>query len=80
MAIIAQEELRLDLTDREMEVLGLVLAGQTMRAVASSLSCSERTVSRALAGIYAKLRVQNKSQAIPRARLLGFQPLDGQRR
>lgn len=51
------------LTDREVEVLRLVAAGQTNREVAASLFLSEKTVARHIANIFTKLDVTNRTAA-----------------
>jgi len=50
-----------DLTQRELEVLGLVAGGLTNEAIADRLSLSVRTVERHLSTIYAKLRLSGKA-------------------
>jgi two-component system, NarL family, nitrate/nitrite response regulator NarL len=44
-----------DLTQREKEILGLVLAGQTNKAIAAEISVCERTVEFHLDHIYTKV-------------------------
>jgi DNA-binding NarL/FixJ family response regulator len=44
-----------DLTQREKEILGLVLAGQTNKAIAAEISVCERTVEFHLDHIYTKI-------------------------
>jgi DNA-binding CsgD family transcriptional regulator len=51
------------LTDREVEVLGLVAAGRTNREVASALYLSEHTVARHLQNIFTKLDVSSRAAA-----------------
>ncbi|MDP8967785.1 MAG: helix-turn-helix transcriptional regulator, partial [Actinomycetota bacterium] len=51
------------LTARELEVLALVAAGRTNRAIADALVLSERTVERHVSNIFAKLRVASRSAA-----------------
>ena len=51
------------LTDREVEVVRLVAAGHTNRAIAGRLCLSEKTVARHLANIYAKLDVPSRAAA-----------------
>jgi len=51
------------LTARETEVLRLVAAGRTNRAVATELFLSEKTVARHVANIFAKLAVSTRSAA-----------------
>jgi DNA-binding NarL/FixJ family response regulator len=43
-----------DLTPREMEILQLVLAGRTNKAIAATIAVSEKTVEFHLARIYTK--------------------------
>ena len=51
------------LSTREAEVLGLVAAGQTNRAIASALGISERTVDRHVSNIFVKLGVTSRAAA-----------------
>jgi DNA-binding CsgD family transcriptional regulator len=51
------------LTPRELEVLRLVAAGATNRAIAAELVLSERTVDRHVSNIFAKLRVASRAAA-----------------
>ena len=51
------------LTDRQVEVLGLIAKGKTNREIASELSLSERTVERHIADIYAKVGARNRAEA-----------------
>src|SRR6188472_1023850 len=51
------------LTTRELEVLRLVAAGQTNKAIAARLVVSERTVDRHVSNILAKLRVSSRAAA-----------------
>jgi DNA-binding NarL/FixJ family response regulator len=51
------------LTDREIEVLRLVVAGYTNRAIASQLVLSERTVAHHLDSIFGKLGVSSRAAA-----------------
>jgi DNA-binding CsgD family transcriptional regulator len=55
------------LTARELEVLRLVAAGETNKAIAASLFISERTVDRHLSNIYAKLGVSSRAAATAHA-------------
>jgi DNA-binding NarL/FixJ family response regulator len=52
------------LTDREMEVLTMVLQGATNREIADSSSISERTVKTHLYRVYKKLKVKSRTKAI----------------
>ena len=51
------------LTPRELEVLRLLAAGETNKAIASQLVLSERTVDRHVSNIYAKLGVSSRAAA-----------------
>ena len=60
------------LTDREVQVLALILEGRSSKEVAQSLYLSKRTVDFHLARVYEKLNVTNRVQAIRRATELGL--------
>jgi DNA-binding NarL/FixJ family response regulator len=51
------------LTTREAEVLRLVAAGKSNRAIAGELVISEHTVARHLQNIFAKLNISSRSAA-----------------
>jgi DNA-binding NarL/FixJ family response regulator len=51
------------LSARELEVLRLVAAGQTNKAIAAELVLSERTIERHLSNIFAKLGVSSRAAA-----------------
>jgi DNA-binding NarL/FixJ family response regulator len=51
------------LTERELEVLRLIAAGRTNKAIAGELVLSERTVERHVSNIFAKLGVSSRSAA-----------------
>jgi DNA-binding NarL/FixJ family response regulator len=55
------------LTDRELEVLRLVAAGETNRSIATRLVLSERTVDRHVSNIFAKLGVSSRAAATAHA-------------
>ena len=58
---------RLGLTQRESEVLGLMVAGLSNRAIAGRLTVSEETVKTHARGIYRKLDVSDRSGAVAAA-------------
>jgi DNA-binding NarL/FixJ family response regulator len=51
------------LTTRELEVLRLLAAGKTNRAIASELVLAEKTVDRHVSNLYAKLGVSSRAAA-----------------
>jgi DNA-binding NarL/FixJ family response regulator len=58
---------RLGLTQRESEVLALMVAGLSNRAIAGRLTVSEETVKKHARGIYRKLDVTDRSGAVAAA-------------
>jgi DNA-binding NarL/FixJ family response regulator len=52
-----------DLTPREVEILQLVLAGRTNKAIAAQICVSEKTVEFHLAKIYTKIGVRTRMLA-----------------
>jgi DNA-binding CsgD family transcriptional regulator len=60
------------LTEREAEVLALLAAGASNRAIAEQLFVTEGTVKRHTHNIYRKLDVNNRTQAVVRAGELGL--------
>ena len=60
------------LSERELELLRLIAAGMTNRAIAESLMVSVNTVKTHARSIYGKLGVRNRTQAAARARELGL--------
>ncbi|MFC6155673.1 response regulator [Kribbella jiaozuonensis] len=55
------------LTDREVEILGLLATGMTNRTLARKLYVSEATIKSHLAHIYTKLEVDTRAAAVSRA-------------
>lgn len=54
------------LSQRELEVLNLILEGNSSKQVANSLYCTKRTVDFHLSNAYKKLQVSNRIQALRR--------------
>ncbi len=65
-----------DLTPRELEVLRRLALGRTNKEIASELFISEETVKSHLARVFAKLDVENRSQAIVQALKRGLVTLE----
>jgi DNA-binding NarL/FixJ family response regulator len=61
-----------ELTDREREVLELMASGATNREIASSLYLSPNTVKEHTSGLFRKLDVRNRTEAVQRAQRLGL--------
>jgi len=51
------------LTEREREVLRLVVAGKTNQQISAALEISEKTVEKHLRGLFAKLGVASRVEA-----------------
>jgi DNA-binding NarL/FixJ family response regulator len=62
------------LTDRELDVLRLVVAGQRNKEIAGSLGISENTVKFHLRNILDKLHAQSRAEAVARAVRQGLVP------
>lgn len=62
----------LKISDRELEVLGLVAMGNTNKQVASTLHIAAATVKTHLIHLNQKLEANNRTQAIKKARELGL--------
>ncbi len=60
------------LTEREREVLDLVATGATNREIADALFLSPHTVKEHTSGLYRKLEVRNRAEAVQRAQRLGL--------
>lgn len=64
----------LGLTDREVEILGLLAAGQANKEIARTLDVSPNTVKTHIANLFQKLAVERRTQAIQKARELHILP------
>jgi DNA-binding NarL/FixJ family response regulator len=60
------------LSDRELEVLGLIAEGKTNREIASALYIAEGTVKNHVTSILGKLGVRDRTQAALKAREMGL--------
>jgi LuxR family maltose regulon positive regulatory protein len=74
--LAADESLALvePLTARELEVLQLIAAGDSNRAIAEKLVITVSAVKKHNANIYGKLNVNSRTQAVARARQVGLLP------
>ena len=63
---------RTALTERELEALTMISEGLTTRQMATRLDLSEGTIESHIKGLYRKLGVRSRTQAIARARELGI--------
>jgi DNA-binding NarL/FixJ family response regulator len=66
------EATRVPLSEREREVVSLIAAGSTNREIAERLFLSPHTVKEYTSGIYRKLGVRNRAEAVKRAQRLGL--------
>ena len=62
------------LSKREMDVLELIAEGMTNQEIAQELYLSKNTIKSHSSKIYQKLNVNNRNQAVSKARLLGILP------
>jgi len=60
------------LSDREREVVTLIASGSTNREIAEELYLSPHTVKEYTSGLYRKLGVRNRAEAVRRAQRLGL--------
>lgn len=60
------------LSEREREVLDLIASGATNREIAEALHISPWTVKEYTGGVYRKLGVRNRTEAVQRAQRLGL--------
>jgi len=61
-----------DLTPREKEILDLLAAGRSNHAIALRLDISPKTLANHLSAVFAKLQVNDRTQAVIRARQAGL--------
>jgi DNA-binding NarL/FixJ family response regulator len=68
----ASEAIDAPLSAREREVVSLIAAGSTNREIAEQLYLSPHTVKEYTSGVYRKLGVRNRAEAVKRAQRLGL--------
>src|SRR6476469_6315273 len=61
-----------ELSEREREVLDLMASGATNREIAGSLYLSPNTVKEHTSGLFRKLEVRNRTEAVQRAQRIGL--------
>jgi DNA-binding NarL/FixJ family response regulator len=61
-----------ELTERELEILGLIAQGHTNEEIAEQLVLSLKTVRNHVSNIFSKLQVADRAQAVLRAREAGI--------
>jgi len=66
------EPARAPLSEREREVVSLIAGGSTNREIADQLFLSPHTVKEYTSGVYRKLGVRNRAEAVKRAQSLGL--------
>lgn len=71
-AASSAQPLVVPLTDRELEVVGLLAQGRSNREIAAELFLAEGTVKNHVTNVLAKLEARDRTQAALRARALGL--------
>ena len=69
---LGETETHAGLSERERQVLALVAAGSTNREIAAQLHLSPHTVKEYASGLYRKLDVRNRLEAVKRTQRLGL--------
>ena len=64
----------LGITQRELEVLGLIASGMTNKEIAAKLFVSENTVKTHTASVFEKLQARRRTQAVQIAKQAGLIP------
>ena len=67
----------LGLTDRQLEVLALLMQGKSNKAICRALDLAEPTVKNHVTAILRALKATNRTEAVIAARALGFDPQRG---
>jgi LuxR family maltose regulon positive regulatory protein len=74
--LLKNQHLNLDLSPRELDVLHLIASGLTNQQIATALFLSHNTIKSHSVKIYRKLKVDNRNQAVSKARLMGILPVN----
>ncbi len=69
-AVNSQAIAALGISDRELEVLGLLVSGQSNKEIAANLFVSPNTVKTHVSRLYEKLDVSRRTQAVRKAKTL----------
>lgn len=72
VAMFDRQQLQLRLSQREVQILSQLHLGAPLKDLAASLFIAEATLKTHLASIYRKLEVNNRVQAIEKARIAGL--------
>jgi DNA-binding NarL/FixJ family response regulator len=64
----------LDLTARQIDVLGLMMQGKSNKAICRTLGLAEQTVRNHVSAILKSLKASNRTEAVIKARELGLEP------
>ena len=67
----------LGLTDRQLEVLALLMQGKSNKAICRALDLAEPTVKNHVTAVLRALKATNRTEAVIAARALGFDPQRG---
>ena len=70
--LVIASKLKEHLSQRELEVLRLIVEGATNKEIADELVLTVNTVKRHISNIFGKLVVRNRAEAIARARELNL--------
>lgn len=70
--ILDRDEMKLNLSQREIQILSQLHLGAPLKELAASLFIAEATLKTHLTSIYRKLEVKNRVQAIDKARMAGI--------
>jgi ATP/maltotriose-dependent transcriptional regulator MalT len=67
-----KQDITITLTPREFEILGLIAAGLSNKAIQERLLLSKNTVRTHIKNLYSKLGVHSRTKAIQQAREIGL--------
>jgi LuxR family transcriptional regulator, maltose regulon positive regulatory protein len=76
LKFLPNQHQNLDLSPRELDVLHLIASGLTNQQIATALFLSHNTIKSHSGKIYRKLKVDNRNQAVSKARSMGILPVN----